>query len=386
MKALLVHPGFDVIGGAEKVSLHIAQYLMNEGWQVSMLSLMPPNLNEISKTTEFSFSLGSLEILMASCPRLIRGKSSLALIQLAFLHRTAKRKAKYYDLCISTYNELNFGKSGIQYIHHPYWPKRKLLHQYHTISNTNILDRYPVLEKLYRFVAHTIAGNFSGFTENTTLVNSDFIKDIVTSIYGIESKVLYPGFLHEDDFVSTDMTRSPWRLVAISRITPDKNVLELITAFSDLSKIEPSAKLVIAGFAPDAGYLKSVKDFINQHELQVDLKIEISRDEILGLLRRSRYFISTKKFEHFGISVLEAAANGCIPLVHKSGGVVEIVPFSEFQYDSFDEIAMRIISLNKNTEHLNELRNHLQRHVRKFVLTNFYQGFQSVVNQLITLD
>ncbi len=386
MKALLVHPGFDVIGGAEKVSLHIAQYLINEGWQVSMLSLMPPNLDEISNTTEFLFSADSLKIFKASCPRQIRGNSSLALIQMAFLHRAAKKKAKYYDLCISTYNELNFGKAGIQYIHHPYWPKRKLLHQYHTISNTNILDRYPILEKLYRFAAHSIAGNFSGFTENITLVNSDFIKDIVSSIYGIDSEVLYPGFLHEDDFVLTDMVHDPWQMVAISRITPDKNILELIRAFSDLSKYEPSAKLFIAGYAPNADYLISVKELIHQYGLHVELKIEVTRDEILSLLRKSRYFISTKKFEHFGISVLEAAANGCVPLVHKSGGVIEIVPYSEFQYNSFDEIPTRIIALNKNPKHLNELRNNLQRHIKKFDLSNFYKGLQAAVGQVITLD
>jgi glycosyltransferase involved in cell wall biosynthesis len=32
-----------------------------------------------------------------------------------------------------------------------------------------------------------------------------------------------------------------------------------------------------------------------------------------------------KEFEHFGISVAQAIAHGCIPIVHDSGGQVELV-------------------------------------------------------------
>ena len=379
MKALLVHSGFEVIGGAEKVALHIATYLVNEGWDVTILSLRPPDFEEINQITEFSFPGNTIHTIKAECSDLFNGKLAFGVLQLAFLHRSAKKLAKHFDLCFSTDNEINFGKAGIQYIHHPYWPKRRLLHKYHVISVRNILDRYPPLEAVYRLIAHVIAGNFSGFSRNRTLVNSRFIQDVVKSIYNIESTVVYPGFLSDKDIYFRDGERDNNQLVAISRMTPDKNIPELVQAFSRLASQKPSVKLVIAGFAPNPGYLESVKNYIDQSKLPVVLETNVTREEIVHLLRGSRFFISTKKYEHFGISLLEAAANGCVPLVHKSGGAVEIVPYPELNFDNFDDLVSKIEHLTENPELVTALRTNLQEHIQMFSLDNFNKGLHQAI-------
>jgi glycosyltransferase involved in cell wall biosynthesis len=45
--------------------------------------------------------------------------------------------------------------------------------------------------------------------------------------------------------------------------------------------------------------------------------------------------------EHFGVSIAEAMASGCIPIVHDSGGPREFVP-ETFRFNSVEEAAKKI--------------------------------------------
>lgn len=382
-KALVVHPGFDVIGGAEKVSLHIINYLIQKQFDVTLLTLDLPDINFIRETTEFELIEDQLNVIKAYCPAFIVNSAQLTLIRLAFMHRSAKKMAPNFDLCISTYNELNFGKKGIQYIHHPFWPKRHLLHHYHTIANFNILDRHSIVENIYQFAAHFIAGNFKGFSENITLVNSKFIKDVVKKIYDIDGEILYPGFLTNDDFYSGNFQKRPFQIVTISRLTPDKNIIELIKAFENLSDKDMPAKMIIAGFITDRQYFDRIKNYIFENNLPIQLKTNLNREEVFALLKESQYFISTKKYEHFGISVLEAAAAGCIPVVHRSGGTKEIVPFKELQYDQIEELPNLILSLKKTPQHLIEIQSALNKHLQQFKLEAFYQRLDEIITNFL---
>lgn len=378
-KALVVHPDVTVIGGAEKVALHIISYLLEHDWSVTLLTLFPVDFQAISKVTEFNLPPGDVHVLKAFCPSGIRKSSALSLIRLAFLHRTAQKISHDFDLCISTYNELNFGKPGIQYIHHPYWPERRLLHKNHTIWNRNVLDNHPLYEKMYRFVAHSIANNFSGFGQNRTLVNSKFIQGVVKSVYNIDSTVLYPGFLSDADFKKPDNLRR-FQLVVISRLTPDKNILELIHSFFRLSQKEPDARLFIAGYPGDPAYLESIRSLISRYGVPVELKTNITREEVTKLLQESQFYISTKKYEHFGISVLEAVTQGCIPLVHHSGGATEIVPFAGLHFDLFEELPDKIIGLRNNPRDLEKIQSSLFLHIQKFHKKYFYKGLEQVIS------
>ena len=51
--------------------------------------------------------------------------------------------------------------------------------------------------------------------------------------------------------------------------------------------------------------------------------------------------------EHFGISIVEAMASGCIPIVHNSGGMKEFVP-AENRYETLQEAADKIDSAINN--------------------------------------
>ena len=52
--------------------------------------------------------------------------------------------------------------------------------------------------------------------------------------------------------------------------------------------------------------------------------------------------------EDFGLTPCEAISAGCIPLVHNSGGSIEVVPIRELRYNDCQEGAARLKYMAQN--------------------------------------
>jgi glycosyltransferase involved in cell wall biosynthesis len=59
------------------------------------------------------------------------------------------------------------------------------------------------------------------------------------------------------------------------------------------------------------------------------------------MLSLAKVYLHTMVGEHFGISIVEAMASGCIPISHNSGGMVEFVPAPN-RYETIEEAAEKI--------------------------------------------
>jgi alpha-1,2-mannosyltransferase len=68
---------------------------------------------------------------------------------------------------------------------------------------------------------------------------------------------------------------------------------------------------------------------------------DVSRPEMKQLLKNAKIYLHTMIGEHFGISIVEAMAMACIPIVHDSGGAKEFVP-KIFRYRTIHEAAAKI--------------------------------------------
>ena len=67
------------------------------------------------------------------------------------------------------------------------------------------------------------------------------------------------------------------------------------------------------------------------------------------------------------MALVEGIAAGCIPLIHNSGGITEIVPFKEFRYDTKKEAIQKLKKiLEMGEREKNIYRKKLQKHIQKF--------------------
>ncbi|UYW24994.1 glycosyltransferase [Methylorubrum extorquens] len=135
-----------------------------------------------------------------------------------------------------------------------------------------------------------------------------------------------------------------------------KNQLQIVQAFKQMIEGNEdlcSWKLVLVGSVNDQDYFNSVCSLAETTNCQVIPNA--SFDELGDLYNRSFIYVHAAglgknpelepaDFEHFGMTVAEAAANGCYPVVYNAAGPAEIVDLlgAGLKFDSVDDLSKKL--------------------------------------------
>ncbi|MDG6934178.1 MAG: glycosyltransferase, partial [Nitrososphaerota archaeon] len=161
------------------------------------------------------------------------------------------------------------------------------------------------------------------------ITNSKFTQSEIRRILGRDSEVVYPPA------VSADLTdpKFPRRdqVLTVSRIALDKD----LGILKDIASKNTAFRYYLVGTTDKTSPqvvrdLRGVTFFSN---VRYDVYTEVIKDiqgiiifpnlgysDLKELYSTSKVYLHTKHNEHFGISIVEAMAHGCVPVVHKSGG------------------------------------------------------------------
>jgi glycosyltransferase involved in cell wall biosynthesis len=124
-------------------------------------------------------------------------------------------------------------------------------------------------------------------------------------------------------------------VMTLGNISPDKRQLDQLHLAAEM----PDRRFAIVGAVMSKVYLGRLRNVIRSRRLtNVDLVVDAPAWQVSEYLFRSRIFLHTKAEEHFGISVAQAIAHGCVPIVHDSGGQVEIVTDPTLRFRSPAEL------------------------------------------------
>jgi len=105
----------------------------------------------------------------------------------------------------------------------------------------------------------------------------------------------------------------------------------------------------------------------------------------MELLRKAKIYLHPMKYEHFGITMVEAMASSLVPVVHKSGGLwTDIVEFGRygFGFKDTEEASNYIKDIIKLGE--DELESLRARYVAKATIFS-YKRFSYYVGKLIDI-
>ncbi len=230
---------------------------------------------------------------------------------------------------------------------------------------------------------------------------SEYSRKWIKKLWGKESTILFPP-------VDTDSFRSGNKekiILSVGRFFPEhhnKKQLELAGVFRKLFDRHPAEMndyaLYLAGGVgkrtDHLEYVEKVKAAGKNYPIKVITNI--GWKELVGIFARSYIFwhasglgedekIHPEKFEHFGITTVEAMAAGCVPVVINKGGQKEIIRkgYDGFLFDSLEElkdITIKIISGKINTD---EIRKNAVESCKRFSGANFKRDLISIVNEII---
>lgn len=285
MRAAIYNPYWDTLGGGERYTISFAKALSELGYQVDVEWKNKNILESIS--ARFGIKSDAIRIV------------------------SDIKRGDGYDLCFWV------SDGSIPLLH----SRKNILHfqvPFRNVNGRSLLNRM----KLFRI--------------KKIVCNSNFTKNVIDKEFGVESAVVYP-------LCGTDRIRPKRKENIIinvgrfSQLLQSKRQDVLVDAFIKLVKKGfQDWRLIIAGGREVGGDVLINKLRDRSKGYPIEILENPPYKELITLYGRSRIFWSAsgfgesemknpEKVEHFGITVVEAMAGGCVPVVYCAGGHKEII-------------------------------------------------------------
>jgi glycosyltransferase involved in cell wall biosynthesis len=340
MRAAIVNPYLDTLGGGERYTLTFAKVLQDRGWKVD---IQWDNTDILSKIST-RFGIGSKFTIV---PNVDRGDG--------------------YDLCFWVSDgSIPLLKS-----------KKNVLHfqvPFTNVNGTSLLNKM----KLFRI--------------DSIVVNSNFTKNFIDKEYGVNSIVVYPP-VPVDQIRPLKKTKTIVYVGRFSQLEQSKNQDVLARVFKKMCDNGLSDwNLVLAGGVDVGG-----DEYCTMIEKSSDgYPIQILRNPDFTTLKRvygyATFFWSAsgygiddtktpRKVEHFGISVVEAMSAGCVPIVFSAGGHKETVThlLNGVLWNKESELSSLTNKIIRDKSLLNSLKSAAIKDANKYSLAAFSNQITSTL-------
>lgn len=315
MRIAVLHHSLNIFGGAERLCLSVIEALRDNGYDVSLITVektewklvrenfgtvVLPNKEDYFTKSRFSSKLASVPV-------------SATYFSIYVLQLLANRARNSYDLMINTFGDAVNSIADLTYVH---FPLRAAL----------ALSQIPAFTD--RSVWRTIAPIYNSFMSVTDriapgnlLTNSKFVQGIIKTLLQRSSLVIYPP-VNVRTFASNSFEDAKEKTtVAVVASYAPKRHLEQVPLIAMHSKY---AKFVIMGKADEysASTLANLKQYMRMFHVQdrITLLQNVPYKQFIETLSKAKVYLHIMPQDHFGISVVEAMASGCVPVVHRSGG------------------------------------------------------------------
>jgi glycosyltransferase involved in cell wall biosynthesis len=353
----ILHPSF-LGGGAEAVCLWTIEALKLD-YEVSLITFSDIDLDSLNMYYGTHLAASDFTVVVpyrgSRVMSAITSNSVTFTLRQHLLSAFFKRIAHNYSMCFCTFNEMDLGRRGIQYIHFPMF----------SVENRTArhLVNYPdsAARRILRKTTAALTGfSQAGTRRNLTLTNSQWTGRLIEQLWGIQPRVIYPPVL-------SIYRPKPWEerqdsFLCISRLVPEKNLEKAITIVERIRTQGYDMHLrIIAGTR--SGTNRNYYDRIRK--LQEDrtwllIDHDISREALSDLLTSYKYGLHVRENEQFGIGVAEMLLAGCLPFVPEAGGQAEIVAGNPFlTFDDESDAVQKILSVLKDKELQGQLRDSL---------------------------
>jgi glycosyltransferase involved in cell wall biosynthesis len=268
--------------------------------------------------------------------------------------------------------------------------KKRSIHIIHFPTKVDIHFRLNFFKIIKKIVIKFLYPRAYAFYLCNSEFTADYLRQYWPAIAGKKIKVLYPP-VKLFNCVPVNKSRKS-QILIFSRISSEKKIDALIAIFNNYYS-GTNVKLLIVGAVNGVvseeyyNYLRSIS------ARNVEFVINLQREDIQKILDESMifwhamgYFESEPlKFEHFGITTVQAMSAGVIPVVINKGGQREIVDHNVngFRWDTpmeLFEYTERI--LNSSPEFRETLSANAVRKSQKYSEEEFAANFSNILSEM----
>ena len=378
-RVLLVQPSMQPPGGGNGVAAWVLQALVPEH-RVTVLSWRPVEIEPINRFfgTHLNRSDFDTIVVPRSWQVLVEHLPVPAtLIKLSLLMRYTRRVSDGFDVLFGVYNETDYGRRGIQYVHYPTYlrPRPEVDLRWYHPPPAGLNAYYALADRIADF-------SLERMKHNVTLVNSNWTGEHVHRFLGIDTRTLYPP-------VVDPAPGRPWRerrngFLAVGRISPEKEFERVIDILTHVRAQVPDLTLTIVGTwdRHSRRYYTSLTSRAASRGDWIQFRDNLTRDQVRALMASHRYGIHGMREEHFGMAPAELARAGAIVWVPRGGGQMEIVGNeAALMYQSDADAVAKITRTLTDQREQQRLRERLAIVSEQFSTDNFMRQVREIVNE-----
>ncbi len=301
------------LGGAEKLCIETIQALQAAGHSVDLVSTGKTDHGMIRKlfATDFSTEKELVSWPPLTLPSTIYSRYLHWITRDAFFVPHLK---KNYDLTITTKPLLPLAFTDIIYMHFLNFPGSLEIFYKKYQKGYSRLYALP-----HDFLTKISIDLFNLLESKPNIVtNSVFSKSVIKCFLNVDPLVVHPP-VDVEDYINLSQLKNRENIVlTISRIDEDKG-LEIVPQIASQLK---DTRFVILGTVSSQRYFQRLLGMIKQLNVEETVKLipNASHEVKRILLSKCKVFLHPMRYEHFGISPVEAMSAGLALVVNKSGG------------------------------------------------------------------
>ncbi len=295
-----------------------------------------------------------------------------------------KKHALDYDVFVAMTNHIypptiGLGKKNILHIQFPY-----------PCHASERFNPKRIIQKL-----------FNQYSYNLTVVNSQFTKSHVAKKVQYLVEVIHPP-VEVKSLKHIPYQQKKNQIISVGRFIGTKDSkcqLEMVQFFKKMHDSYPDLGiqyLCVGGERPEKIHQDYLKEVTREaQDYPIHILTDITIPEMVRLYSESKIFWHGKGYrtehkhpeytEHFGISTVEAMASGCIPVVYKAGGQLEIVKhgFNGYLWESGDELIQRTVDILTNPSESLLISENAHIRSEQFSLERFSLEVKSLINNAL---
>ena len=262
---------------------------------------------------------------------------------------------------VDTFTRMLIPGVDVVYMHYPLLTRK-----------VSSIKRHSFKSALYFLPYHSYQKMIRKRMKKIVFANSKFTSKAIHTRLNLRSHLLYPPL--SPFFLNTEKKVTGYKrlnqVVSVSRFAPEKNLEMVIYIAKRLKKV----KFLIVGNLHHRKVHSRLIELIHHFNLEkrVILLPNLPKMQLRQLLLNSKIYLHCAIDEHFGISVIDAMASGCLPIVHDSGGPAEFVP-EKLRYRNITDAVLKIEKaiLEWSPKNAQEMRDLTQKFNVKIFEKNF---------------